>query len=367
MRLARILIALLLTACGSRGPKPEAADHGPPVIEMEPIVVEYVGDAGGEPKTESFDAAELFEAARGRFDGQRFGEAEAIYAKLLRYFPKSRFTRPALYNRGLCLEFLGRHGLAAQLFRRYAQLAESKKERRDGEFRYGFNLVKTGDHPTAIALYTRLLTEPDLGPADRAECRVRRATSLLRLRRYGEAERDLRQSFEDVKLAYDNVVLGNDLYAEGHFRRGELYQSLFHEVKLKLPVEKMRVDLADKARFFRQAQSSFLAALNVHHGYWATAAGLKLGELYEEFYRDILDAERPADFNEEERAFYFVELRKALRPLLEQSLTIYEKNITMSQRIGAENEWVNATEERLARLRGLLEASHRAEGGHEQP
>ena len=43
----------------------------------------------------------------------------------------------------------------------------------------------------------------------------------------------------------------------------------FIAVRLKLPVESMKGDLAAKVRFFRQAQQSFIDALNVRHSYWA--------------------------------------------------------------------------------------------------
>ena len=72
----------------------------------------------------------------------------------------------------------------------------------------------------------------------------------------------------------------------------------------------------------------------------------------------MLSAEVPADFDKETKKYYFIELRQKLVPLLEQSLAIYEKNITLSVRVGADNEWVKETERRLGRLRGLIDAAH---------
>lgn len=353
---ALLLPALLLTACGARPTRP---DPPPAIVEMEPIVVEYDADAPDADRVRAYDAQSLFEDGRDAFGRHDFAECDLAYGRLIERFPESRYIHSALYNRGLCLEQLGEHGRAATHFRRHAQLSTELRDQRDGEFRWGYNLIKTGDFPTALDLYTRLLTATDLQPLDRAECHLRRGIAHARLDRPGEAEKDLKQAMALTREGSEGHVQGSELYAEAHFRRGEIYQRLSHNVGLKLPVASMRADLDDKVRFFRQAQESYITALNVQHSYWATAAGLKLGELYEQFYLDVLRAEVPADFDPVTRRFYFIELRKQLQPLLEQSLAIYEKNITMSERIGAQNEWVAETESRLGRLRGLLEASQR--------
>lgn len=344
-----ILAAVFLSACGAR-PR-QTAEPSTRQVEMEEMVVE--ADASG--NAVAYDAQQLFEEGTAAFTKHEFTECDRAYEKLLHRFPKSRYVHSALYNRGLCLEQLGLHRTAATSFRRHAQISRELRDRRDGEFRWGYNMVKAGDYPTAMHLYDELLAADDLGPADRAECRLRRGTILARMKKPAEAERELKRAMELVTQAYDGVVRGNDLFAESHFRRGEIYQGLSHQVRLKLPVRNMRDDLRDKIRFFRQSQSSYIDALNVQHSYWATAAGLKLGELYEEFYRDVLAAEVPDDFDADTKHFYFVELKKQLQPLLEQSVTIYEKNMQMSQRIGAENEWVLETERRLQRLRSLIE------------
>lgn len=350
-----LIAAVVLAACGAQ---PTLQNTPPPVeLEFEPTVVESDGSG---TVTDTYDAAGLFEQGESAFRRQDFGACEAHYGKLLDHFPKSHYAYVTLYNRGLCLEELGQHAEAAAHFRRYAQLATDLKEQRDGEFRMGANLIKTGNHPEALALYDRLLKAEDLGPADRAECHLRRAIARTHLRDAGQAERDLKAAESYVREAWDGQTQGNDLLAEVYFRRAEIYQGLSHKVGLKLPVENMKGALADKVRFFRQAQNSYIDALNVQHSYWATAAGLRLGELYEHFYRDVLGAEVPPDFDRTTHAFYLHELRKALTPLLEKSLTIYEKNITMSERIGAQNEWVDQTEARLARLRALIQENHQA-------
>ncbi|MCB9522637.1 MAG: tetratricopeptide repeat protein [Myxococcales bacterium] len=351
---ALLLASAALAGCGAR---PTVQPGPPPApIEMEAVVVEVDGQGQGQV----YDAATLFQEGEAAHRAQDFARCDQVYGQLLDRFPDSRFAHSALYNRGLCLESLKQHALAAQHFRRHAQLATELRDRRDGEFRMGVNLLATGNHAEAQHLYDQLLQAEDLGPADRAECHLRRAIARTHLKRVGLAERDLRAATSYVKEAYGEHLQGNDLLAEIHFQRGRIYEQLTRDVPLKLPLAKMKGDLAEKVRYFRQAQASYIDALNVRHSYWATASGLKLGELYEHFYRDVLLAEAPADFDKDAKAYYLYELRKALTPLLEQSLSIYEKNITLSERLGARNEWVDETEARVARLRSLIEANQRA-------
>ena len=89
----------------------------------------------------------------------------------------------------------------------------------------------------------------------------------------------------------------------------------------------------------------------MNHTYWAIAAGHQLGVLHEDIYEDLLNAEYPADFDDETRAYYFFELDKKLAPLLRESISIYEKTITISATQGAGNEWVQSTKSSLIRLR----------------
>jgi tetratricopeptide (TPR) repeat protein len=353
---APLFALALLTACGARPVKPAAP---PTHVEMEGMVVEH---DTSQPKAAlvAFDAQQLFEEGQSASQRQDFEACDTHYGKLLERFPTSRYAHSTLYNRGLCLEQMRQHGRARVHFRRYAQLATEPKDRLDGEFRYGFNLVESGDFPTARALYDRLLREAELQPQDKAECHLRRGIALMRLLHHGRADRDLKTAAAYIKEAYGDHLRGNELLAETYFRRGELYQRLSHDVLLKLPLAKMQTDLKAKARLFRKSQDGYIDAVNVQNSYWATASGMKLGGLYEQFYLDVLQAELPDDFDQDTRRFYLVALKKQLQPVLEQSLVIYEKNITMSQRIGADNEWVAETEKRLVKLRQLIEDNARA-------
>ena len=328
---------LILVGCGA-SPAPRSKPVAAP-LEMDPMVLEASGE-GKETSIVAFDAQSLFDTAKKSFEERAYQVCADTYERLLSLFPNSHYAHAALYNRGVCLEELRLHREAAAHFRRYSQLAQTERDRLDGQFRRGFNLIESGNYPAALNLYGRLLLREDIKGFDRAECLIRQAIGRTATDKFGEAEVGLKAALALINAESEGVIVGNDLAAEAYFRRGEIYYALNRRVPLKLPLAKMRDDLKAKVRFFKHAQKSFLNALNVREPYWATAAGMKLGELYEQFYRDVLSAEIPNSMGGEERSVYFGELRKQLLPLLKQSVSIYERNITMGLRLGASNRWV---------------------------
>ena len=349
-----VIFCLLFVGCGSRQIQSEKT-----VLEMEPVVVE-VTQKEGKNVIETFDAFSLFESAKKFYEQNQFETCIDDYTQLLDRFPKSRFALVALFNRGLCLEEALRHNAAANDFRLYIERAEKPSDRLDGQYRWGFNLVESGNYPIAVKLYDELLTRVDIGHFDRAEAHLRRGISLAKMHQFARGEGDIRAALKWIKKETGEQIIGNDLAAECHYRKGEIYGELSSKVRLKLPLKSMEGDLQSKIRFFRQSQSSYIDTLNVRSPYWATAAGLKLGELYESFYNDVVKAEVPKDFDETMRTYYLLELKDKLQPVLTHSVKIYERNIAMGLRLGAENQWIKETELRLEKLRALIEENEKA-------
>src|SRR5690554_8188591 len=82
-----------------------------------------------------------------------------------------------------------------------------------------------------------------------------------------------------------------------------------------------------------------------------------IGKLYEDFYTDIFNAEIPDTLSDQAVALYFEELRKQIRPLMERAISVYEKNLSLSKRMGKDaetDEWVSQTTTTLNRLRSFL-------------
>ena len=70
--------------------------------------------------------------------------------------------------------------------------------------------------------------------------------------------------------------------------------------------EKERVfeSLERKAKWLLDAQKGYLQVIRTGHAYWATAAGYKIGALYERLYDEIIKVPSPPGITEEEKIIY---------------------------------------------------------------
>src|SRR5690606_22150497 len=68
-----------------------------------------------------------------------------------------------------------------------------------------------------------------------------------------------------------------------------------------------------------------------------------------------LATEVPADFGEVELEVYFEQLRAYIRPAMERALSVYENNLAMAYRLGAESQWVDGTLDSILRVHRYLE------------
>lgn len=336
------LVLQLTFGCSAR-PKPTAPE--PTSINMSTLLIR--------PNQTILNSEDLFEEGVGAFQGQKFELCEERLKTYLKYFSEDLYAYSAHYNLGLCFEFQRKHKEAAKQFRAFRDLSKTDQDRLDGSVRLGFNLIFSSQVEEAENLYTHLLTNYPLKGFDRAECHLRRAMAHLSQKRYAEADRDLSAAMSHINGSIGPHYKGNEALAEVHFQRGEVYRQHMGEIGLKMPLSSIKRGVADKTRFFRKSLYAYIGAIKVNHTYWAIAAGHQLGVLHEDIYEDLLQAEYPADFDEETLAYYFFELDKKLAPLISESILIYEKTITISATQGAKNDWVQSTEKSLVRLRNL--------------
>jgi tetratricopeptide (TPR) repeat protein len=223
-----------------------------------------------------------------------------------------------------------------------------------------------------------VLPQISLSIDERVEARLRWGNALLELRRFDEAALQYRgaiQTNEDALMRFDPesshvddrpLDLSDPLLAHSFFSLGRVYHELFSEVRLVLPEEVLTRDLVDKTQLFEQAQEAYLEAVRTGNRYWAPAAGFMVGQLFEDYYYDVLATEVPQDFNEIEQEVYFEELRQFIEPAMERALAVYENNLAMSYRLGANNEWVDDTLASLERVHTYLRTQPEWEVEHEQ-
>ena len=370
--------AIPLTACGGAQTVVDQGEVEVVTYDFDPLVFYTETDENGDSIDREVDMRALFSEAGDYLAADDLENALRLYDLILENVVDSDYERITLYNSALSLEGLGRYEEAGNRYARIIRGWAASTDAKDAHFRLAECYARLGQFDAVPALMERVLPMISLSVDERVEAHLRWGNALLELRRFEEAAgqyRDALRTNEDAMMRFnpeaghpDDVPLepGDALLAHSHFSLGRVYHELFSEVRLVLPEERLTRDLVDKTQLFEQAQEAYLDAVRTGNSYWAPAAGYMVGQLFEDYYYDVLATEVPADFNELEREVYFEELREFIEPAMERALAVYENNLAMSYRLGADNEWVDDTLASLERVHTYLRMQPAWEEEHRQ-
>jgi hypothetical protein len=109
-----------------------------------------------------------------------------------------------------------------------------------------------------------------------------------------------------------------------------------------------------KAELLLSAQGHYLRAIKIGNGYWATAAGERIGNLYEVLHRQMIDSPTPKELKGEEVEVYRQELRRRIKILLTKAIGVYETTVATAERIGTGGPFVDRARASLERMKQLL-------------
>jgi len=366
--LAILLPAALAPGCGARQtPRPVVIGPEGPTqqIEMEPMQILAERGKDGKLVLRHRDAASLFRSAGAAFDSQDHARAVEEYSLLLQEFPGSSYTMATRYNLGLALEELHRHAEALVLYREILVSNPSPGDALDARFRIASCQNELADYEGAAQTLQEVLGLPTLGREDRLLAQLRLGDVLLAAGHLDEAEKAFHAVLGRTRLKGSPAPLPAppEMVSQAQYGLARLEHQRFTRAPIRMPQAQMERDINEKARLFLRAQAGYLRTIHLRIAEMVTAAGLKIGTLYEDFYRDLMQAPVPPELNSEEVEVYFEELRKVIRPLVEQAIHVYERNLLYAERFGQKGEWIAETEARLERLRQFITGKAMAEPG----
>jgi tetratricopeptide (TPR) repeat protein len=324
----------------------------PPVttFNFEPVVVR--APKPGE-NLNFYDAKEVFNRGRLARSFEQYKDCIRFFGMVIDEFPNSKYAHPALYNRGLCYESDDDAHAAAKDFETFAQKANDPESRLDGLFRLLHNLVDIEHNSKALQL-TRKLLNLKLEKLDQAEVLAKQGHVLHRLGQHELTRPLLLKSSRLAREGANGLIHGNAVYAEAEYLLGEINLQSMLDIRLKLPLEKMKYQLTDKLKYFRKSQLHFLNAVKAQIKGFSSHAGERLGALYAGLYDDLLSAEKPADLTAQEVSIYYEELILRVTPVLRNAITIYEKSLRLGRRLGEKGIWLEQVNQQKERLEKLL-------------
>jgi tetratricopeptide (TPR) repeat protein len=341
-----LVAAALGCAAGAAGRRPAE------VAFREGSVVTGQSDADLAAKSDQQLLA-IGDAASASGDHAR---AAAAFDHLADLHPRSPYHAEALLRSGLAHRRLGHWQIAAERFR---QLADGPPGRDADEARLllAEALWRQGRRADARAVLDALVARADLPADQRVRALADRGIVAIDDGDGEGAERWLQQAAAGME-SMGREVVDPELWAKVQFHLGEVARSRF----LAAPIDPtqdgdaLSTRLEEKAQLLLTAQERYFRAIRRGAADWAVAAGARVGELYDDLYRQLVEAPAPADLDADQAALYRSELRRTARVLVSKAMGVYEETLSAARRAGVEHEFVSRTEESLARLRRLLAA-----------
>ena len=344
-----------VTTRGAQGPAAEVRFEGEVIT--------------GDLELEKLNDVELFAAGTSFYAAEDFVQAARYFGRLADFHPNSPHRRAALYNAGLALEKLKQWEDA---YSRVLELADAKKgsgDALDAAFRVAETLYHQERFSEAADVLATLANRMDLAVDRQIEARTQLGICELESGKIDQAETTLRRVVTQYNEYPERDMLDDYFPAQAQFFLGEIYRQHYEAISLDPDkgTDKLATDLEFKAELLLSSQGHYLRSIRIGNGYWATAAGARIGGLYENLYDHMINAPAPKELNKDEAEVYRQELRKKIRVLISKSITVYERTIEAAERIGANNPFVERTRESLRRMKELLLADARAEEEETRP
>ena len=337
-----LVAALLACAHAQKGPQQKLDIQLPTIVTAGPPALVALGQ---------MDDATLFDAGTRAFQAGDFDKAAQHFDRLWQSFPESAQLLPALWNAALSQERLARYSESLQRLQKYL----GYKDEPEAQFHAAYAEYQLHRLDAAASRLHALEQRPDLKPSFKAQALLQEGVCKIEGGARPGGELLIRAALE----AYEKLDERIDpaLPAQAEFWLGEASRGAFKEAAIDpsaMDDQQLQTALEQKSQFLLAAQEHYLKAIRKGDGEWATAAGFRIGELYESFHDELVHAPPPRALTDRQRALYQQELHKKVRTLVEKAIRIYEQTLTQAQESGASNAYRQKTQDALDRLRKLL-------------
>jgi len=324
-----------------------------------------------EAEVASFNAEELFACGSAAFQAEDYRRAAVCFSRLVDRFPDSPRASDARFNAGAAYESLGAFQLALD---RYRPLLRTPPPAGDLEvaWRVATCLYQLGSYDEALDLLEPLARRRDVSVVDRIHARTHAGVVKVEKGDYDAAETDLRKALALYRSSEGEERIETYFPSQAQFFLGEIYRIHFADAPLDAvdDVDTMRDQIEYKAQLLLSAQGHYLRTLRLGHPHWSTAAGQRVGGLYEDLYDQMMEAPVPAGLDAAQADLYRAMLRRKVRVLVQKAISIYERTLSAAERTGVSSAFVDQTRGSLERMKQVLisdAARDEAEGVEDEP
>ncbi len=341
--------------------------------------------SGERRRVEQLRALARFEVARQHEQQEDWAEAAEQYRVLAQESPDSPIAPDALFNAALCYEKAGNRSGAADCLERIVSLYPESKhagnalllplpyyeeigrwdrildhlERlyqrdprndtaRENLYKLGRKLRSKGQAEQArevFALYAKRYPQDSARAleiaytlAEMDDERGAASEALAGYRRFLETHERLIRA--DPSLPVDAAALSKAQY--------RVLDPLFQEYLAVRLVEPLQANLARKQKLLDRLVDGYVKTARFGSGEFSTASAFRIGEIYEEFGRSLLESPLPKDLTPEEVPIYRQLLEQQAAPYREKALAAYRVTLEKAREKGILDRWVLASYDRLS-------------------
>lgn len=357
------VLAFSVSACGGSQTQVQTGPPRQEVVEGEEIHITARRGADGNYEFESTDAEEIFQHATDLLNQNHCDRAVPLYDRIAREFASSAYLSPALYNAGLCLDRMHDREGAAQRFRDLiARIPAEAEDVKHAHFMLSALLVQLEQWEEALTVVDHLLAREDLSAEERVEGLARKAQAQFGGGHIEEADRDARTCLAYFRTRTEDDPVRDDFFvAAANFVLAEVIRVHSNEIQLpEADADTQRAALERRARLLLNAQTEYFNTVRLGNPHWASAAGYRIGQMYDEFWQLIINAPTPPnhELTGENLALFAREyhrrLREMVRPLLNHAIRYWELTLMMVERSGVHTEWDDRARVDLERVRANL-------------
>ena len=289
-----------------------------------------------------------YDAAAALINLESWDQATAVLEQYRRDYPDSEFADDVTQKLAVTYLESGQSAAAAGEFVRIANAPESSDEIKREALWKASELYKDGgaigDEKGVLENIVSRYPNPI---AESIEARYR----LLEI---AEQENNVGRRTQILKdLVYVDATAGAQRSDRTKFLAARASLELAEPVRRSFAVMKLTQPLAESMELKRSLMEDVLKVYGDAAAYGVaevtTAATFRLGEVYQQFSKDLMDSERPQGLDELALEQYDLLLEEQIFPFEEKAIELFEANAARAAS-GVWDEWVEASFTELATL-----------------
>jgi hypothetical protein len=348
MRLAPVAFSSLFLAACAAEPAPPPAHPVPPVnVNMPPTIV-TTKDVGTEDDLRKKGEKALLE--------QRWQDAIDAYKALLAADPTGPRAGEYMFSLATAQEGLQDRTAARDSFLQLANKYPTSPNARAALLRAATLDAFLEDWPALAAIGDTILARSDLTDIDRMVGLGARGLANVELGKDSDASKDINDGLDLAdQHHYGSADVLPVAVAQLRFALGELRRVRSEQIHfVPLPADFVE-KLEERCGGILDAQDAYAVAVRSVDAHWASMAGYRVGAMYRNLHKDLMEIPPPKNLKtEKQRQEFFAFMHLRYRNILQRGLKQIDQTIALGERMADTSPWLQRAREAKTEMETAL-------------